>query len=352
MGVPKLWEILGPAAEPRSLLNLATIEGFQRKSQGRRTLTIGVDIRQAGGVLNITASLMLEKLFYQLSNFLLAPITFVFIFDGPGRPSVKRGTQVIHRQAEFMQYLKAMIVNFGFHYYEASPSEAELAELNSHGEIDAIITEDSDAFIFGAECLIKSSRSSVQHISMIYTQDSIESTEGVTLGKNDMFLCALLLGGDYHAGVSGAGIMITQTLAAQGFGERLVNILRSYKGSELEVHLSSWRDDLRQELRHNLSGTLNKRHPKLADNIPETFPSRSVSELYLNPLTSRSPQFLGPMPDISSWMPREPNIPAITAFCCSRFGWNGEYLLKKFNTNLWPGVAFKLISSVSLSFVF
>lgn len=34
-------------------------------------------------------------------------------------------------------------------------AEAELAELNRLGLIDAIVTEDSDAFVFGAQCVIR-----------------------------------------------------------------------------------------------------------------------------------------------------------------------------------------------------
>lgn len=70
------------------------------------------------GIFNPTADLILEKLFYQLCNFLLAPVIFVFIFDGAGRPPVKRGTRVIIRESILIQRLKTMILNFGFHFYE------------------------------------------------------------------------------------------------------------------------------------------------------------------------------------------------------------------------------------------
>jgi hypothetical protein len=62
--------------------------------------------------------LVLEKIFYQLCNLSLASLTMVFIFDGPGRPPVKRGTRVIYRPQWFEQHLKTMITAFGFHYYE------------------------------------------------------------------------------------------------------------------------------------------------------------------------------------------------------------------------------------------
>ncbi|KAJ7471496.1 PIN domain-like protein [Mycena galericulata] len=356
MGIPKLWEIVGPAAETRSLLNLATIEGFKANNRKLRTMIIGVDISiqinavmaalTAAGVLHATPSLILEKLFYQLCNFSLAPITYVFVFDGPGRPSAKRGTRVVHRETELLQDLKAMIVAFGFYYYEApGEAEAELAQLNENGCIDGIITEDSDALVFGARCVIRTLGPTVQHNSLIYDLEAMENTEGVSLGKDDLLLCALLLGGDYGPGISGAGTTIARALAAHGFGRDLVEILRSLTGSDLSRQLTQWRADLRKELRENTSGLLDKRHPKLANSIPDTFPSVRISNLYLNPLTSGSPHFLGPMPNVTDWRPREPNIPAISASCTSKFGWSGVHLLKKLNGNLWPAVVFRMISS-------
>ncbi|KAJ7258190.1 hypothetical protein C8J57DRAFT_1341355 [Mycena rebaudengoi] len=40
----------------------------------------------------------------QLCNFSLAPITYVFIFDGPGQPSVKHGTRVVHHPARLIEH--------------------------------------------------------------------------------------------------------------------------------------------------------------------------------------------------------------------------------------------------------
>lgn len=34
-------------------------------------------------------------------------------------------------------------------------AEAELAYLNQHGFIDAVVTNDSDTFVFGAKCVLK-----------------------------------------------------------------------------------------------------------------------------------------------------------------------------------------------------
>ncbi|KAJ7912211.1 PIN domain-like protein [Mycena leptocephala] len=358
MGVPKLWEIIGPAAETRSLLNLATIEGFQRNNRGLRTLIVGDDIRinaivaalQAANVFNPGPGgqrLVLEKLFYQLCNLLLASLTVVFIFDGPGRPPIKRGTMVIYRPPWLIQHLKTMITAFGFYFYDVpGEAEAELAQLNNSGEIDAIITEDSDAFLFGVKCVIRTLGPSMQHNSLIYTSESIENTETVSLDQGGLLLCALLLGGDSDSGVLGAGVTIAHALATQGFGNTLVDILKSYGGTERSRRLAIWRNNLRHELRTNASGSLPKRQPRLADSILDGFPDAQVADLYINPLTSRSPGFVGVQPNAQLWLPAQPSIPQLSAFCATYFAWNGGQLLKKLNSVLWPGVAFRTVSSV------
>ncbi|KAJ6464778.1 hypothetical protein C8R47DRAFT_1201745 [Mycena vitilis] len=352
MGSPKIWEAIRDAAQTRSLLNLATIEGFQTNNRGLRSLVIGDDISirihaivaalQAANVFNPGPAgerLVLEKFYYQLCQLLLACITMVFFFDGPGREPIKRGVRVTYRPTWLEHRMKEMILAFGFYYYDApGEAEAELAQLNKAGAIDAIITEDSDAFLFGAQ-------PSVQDKSSIYCADSIENTETVQLTRDGLLLCALLLGGDYHSGIPGAGISIACALAAHGFGAQLVHIMKSFRGSDRSRHLSRWRNELRQELRTNSSGHLSKRHPRLADTISDSFPDVRVVNLYLNPLTSRSTGFTGPLPSPQLWQPSEPSIPQLAAFASAYLGWNGADLLKKLNSTLWPGVAFKLMSS-------
>ncbi|KAJ7653778.1 hypothetical protein B0H17DRAFT_957288, partial [Mycena rosella] len=264
-------------------------------------------------------------------------------FHGPGWPSAKRGTKVMFRSSVLTDHLKAMIASFGFYFYDApGEAEAELAKLNECGGIDGIITEDSDTLVFGAP--------SVQHQSLICTSDSIENPNGVSLDKDGIFLFALLLGGNYHPGVSEVGTIIAHALAKQGFGQKLVTLLRFFDGLELTSRLGVWRNSLHHELRTNSSGHLGKHHPKLADEIPDTFPDLRVAQLYLHLLMSKSPCYTGPVPNVKGWNPKEPYILELAAFFSAQFGWNGEELLKKFNSNLWPASFSKIMISSVTSF--
>ncbi|KAJ7184125.1 PIN domain-like protein [Mycena filopes] len=345
-------EILTPAAETRSLLNLATIEGFETNNRGLRTFIVGLDISirmnaivarlQAAGVFNPGLpgeKLVLQKLFYQLCQLSLAPLTIVFVFDGPGRPPIKRGTRVLYRPSWLDQQLKVMISAFGFYFYEATQApgeaEAELAQLNKNGHIDAIITENSDAFLFGARCVIR---------TRVFTSRSIK--DSVSMDEGGLLLGALLLGGDYGPGLTGASITVAQALAAEGFGGDLIDILRACVGVERRQRLAVWRNGLREELRTNSSGRLGKRQRKLADSISDKFPDIEIAQLYLTPLTSESAGYTGPMPNGQLWHPVEPSIIELSALCSTHFGWHGHELLARFNSKLWPAVAFRMVSSV------
>lgn len=98
----------------------------------------------------------------------------LFVFDGVNRPSVKRNMRVSMTPHWMVSKVQEMIVAFGFQWYTVSrtpfhviicisltilqapgEAEAELAHLNYIGTIDGVLTDDGDAFLFGALCIIR-----------------------------------------------------------------------------------------------------------------------------------------------------------------------------------------------------
>ncbi|KAF7364162.1 Flap endonuclease GEN 1 [Mycena sanguinolenta] len=364
MGTEKLWATLKPAAEPRSLLDLS-VEAFEKNSRGIRSLIIGVDIsvRLNSCVAALkTASLhahtgpnpALRAFFYQLCQFSKAPaIVLVFIFDGPGRPGIKRGTRVVNRPLAIMEAAKRLIKAFGYYFYEApGEAEAELAVLNKLGFIDGVVTEDSDALVFGADCVIRTTGPTVTHVCDIYRSSSIAQTTGLT--SEGLLLFALLTGGDYGPGIHGCGGEIARALAVCGYGRELVEILSSCSGTKLRRALDVWRHAFCEELRTNSAGVLGRRYRRLSSRIPNTFPNLAIARLYLDPLTSFSSDFVGAQPNTADWIPREPGIAQITRICLEKFHWGPESerqtIFKQFECNLWPGVALRMFTSPSASY--
>jgi Holliday junction resolvase YEN1 len=93
-------------------------------------------------------------------------------------------------------------------------AEAELAWLNAIGVIDAVLTEDSDAFLFGATHVIRarfvatprcltttdskfSTLSKTNDTVKGYSVEQVEEDPGISLLREGMILMALLVGNDY-----------------------------------------------------------------------------------------------------------------------------------------------------------
>lgn len=163
-------------------------------------------------------------------------------------------------------------------------------------------------------------------------------------------LFALLVGGDYDSGVVGCGPTVAHGLAKCGFGDKLMDALLRLSGTNLRKFLDTWRGEIREELCTNAAGILGRRYRAVAAQLPDSFPNISVAQTYLDPLTSWSVKFTGPIPDTSVWRPCQPQIGKITVFCAERFGWDKDTILEKLRRKLWSGAAFQVLCSVSKPF--
>lgn len=100
--------------------------------------------------------ILLHKLFRLLS----APLAPLFVFDGPLRPSHKRGKEIDTRAPVVNERkFRDMATALGFACWTApGEAEAELSFLASEGQLNAVITEDSDAMLFGAPLVLSKPR--------------------------------------------------------------------------------------------------------------------------------------------------------------------------------------------------
>lgn len=62
----------------------------------------------------------LKALFHRLAHYLKYGIILIFIFDGPGRPSVKRGKKVGSKPHWLTQGFQELITAFGYHIFTVS----------------------------------------------------------------------------------------------------------------------------------------------------------------------------------------------------------------------------------------
>ncbi|KAJ5135247.1 uncharacterized protein N7515_004525 [Penicillium bovifimosum] len=327
MGIPGLINAIGPG-ERISLAKLA-VTHLERTA---RPIRIAVDISiwlfqvQAGrGGRNPE----LRTLFYRLLKLLALPVHPLFVYDGPQKPAFKRGKAVSghsYGNAPIIRRSKDLIERFRFPWHEApGEAEAECARLQQAGIVDAVMSNDVDALMFGSSLTIMnfskesgSNSSSATHVTC-YAMGQDGHPSNIPLDRPGMILFAMLSGGDYlPSGVPKCGSKIAAEIAKAGFGEDLLQALASE--SDLDTGLNEWRDRLQFELDENESGYFAKKHK--AVRIPDSFPDRTILEYYAKPKVSSDEDMSILRSRLREAWDRDIDPLAIRTFAADHFEWN------------------------------
>ncbi|KAJ7847602.1 PIN domain-like protein [Mycena olivaceomarginata] len=351
MGVDGAWKILESAAKHHDLLQLTVTEGFKRNGEECQPIIVGVDasiwMYQADRALTYGNTIQgpnpqLRILFYRIAYLLTFPIRVVFVFDGPARPEIKRGTNVLARGHPLTSPFQKLIEVFGYHWHTApGEAEAELGQLSDLSIIDLVITTDIDALIFGARTLMifPNKRKDKNQITL-YTTENIFSTPGVSLTRGGLLLLALLAGGDYHTGIRGCGIGLAHAVARGGLGDSLLSKALEHPDDtpEFLLFLTTWKTALALEFATDPHGYLGSRRKLIAATINHTtsFPDLAVLRAYTHPITSWSPNYSPPA--YQSWDLAQPDLGRMASFCQLQFGWNAGQVSSKFIKLVYSGI--------------
>jgi len=128
-------------------------------------------------------------------------------------------------------------------------AEAECAQLQQEGVVDAVWSDDSDALMFGCDFLIRShyekstvaASKSHAHVKIIRAADIRRRPRLENMNNDGFVLFALLAGGDYDiAGVQGCGPGKALSAVQKGFAQRLAQM----EPGENSLRLQLWRDEL------------------------------------------------------------------------------------------------------------
>ncbi|KOC07109.1 rad2-like endonuclease [Aspergillus flavus AF70] len=327
MGIPGLINAIGPG-ERISLSKLA-ITHLERTA---RPIRVAVDISiwlfqvQAGrGGKNPE----LRTLFYRLLKFLALPVHPLFVYDGKHKPPFKRGkaTGSTYGSAPIIGLSKILVDLFRFPRHDApGEAEAECARLQRAGVVDAVMSNDVDALMFGSTLTIMnfskesgSGTSAATHITC-YEMGNLNSSSCSRLDRAGMILFAMLSGGDYlPSGVPKCGSKLAAEIARAGFGEDLLEVLNSEE-TELNVKLNEWRERLQYELEANESGYFQTKHK--AVRIPESFPDRTVLSYYAKPIVSDSKDLEVLQRRLENAWDQEIDALELRRFAADTFEWN------------------------------
>ena len=231
MGVKTLWSVIGGAGEPTDLRSL------QGKCVAIDLAGWAVQGGQCAGMYRSGVTRPhLRNLFFRTSALLTLNIRPIFVLDGDA-PELKRTEMVNRRNAEIgahtqsqdsvvekgqmklcrsrlkgiMRECAEMLDTLGVSWVQAAgEAEFSAARLNAEGKVDAIITDDSDAFCFGAIKVLRnftiSGSSSIGGTASVelYTIEKLKST--LNIDHRRFIFMALLLGCDFcPAGITGLG---------------------------------------------------------------------------------------------------------------------------------------------------
>ena len=192
---------------------------------------------------------------------------------------------------EMYEDIKELLVLFGVPYVDAPmEAEAQCAALEEAGLVDGVITDDSDAFLFGAQNVYRHIFDDKRYVEH-YTMGSVSSKLG--LKRTDLICLALLLGCDYTEGVRGVGIV------------NAYEIVTGHRGMEGLARVKEWVDAPDARMLAGVGegedaakagagdsgaadgGTFAAKHRQVSKSwlFPPAFPSQVVYDAFASPRT-------------------------------------------------------------------
>lgn len=295
---------------------------------------------------------------YHVCHDMRAGVQAVYVSDGPGRPSTKRGKVRLrpnpaakpppppttpeeqYRLEDNLDHVTALAKEVLDHlniprHDAPGEAEAECVELEKAKLVDAIVTTDGDTLAFGGQRILRyHSRNMKDGMQMIKADELKKARRD----RGTWILLALLSGGDYSDGVPGCkDVYATKILDLAATPGSPVNILCSMlrSNTSIEGHrgmLNGWRTKFLPNFRTSVQAI----SANVARNIPPDFPNDMIVNLYLHPTVSPSTTIerlaLRPL-----WQ-RIASAQQLRDFAARAFDWQGQSRAKQFLHALTPGL--------------
>ncbi|NWZ67796.1 GEN endonuclease, partial [Acrocephalus arundinaceus] len=248
MGVTYLWQILEPVRQP---VNLSSLRG--------KTLAVDLSLwvceaQTVKKMVGVVTKPHLRNLFFRFSFFTSMGIKLVFVMEGEA-PRLKADTMSKRNEMRYGPSKKSGPVRTGRSLFKAmlkeclelleclgvpwvqaaGEAEAMCAYLNAKGLVDGCITNDGDAFLYGAETVYRNFAMNAKdpHLDS-YTMSSIK--ENLGCGRESLIGLAVLLGCDYlPKGVPGVG------------KEQALKLIETLRGQNLLQRFEQWKEQFQYD---------------------------------------------------------------------------------------------------------
>lgn len=350
MGVPQIWELLRPHLHDKRVPLKKFVSDF--KLHKKRSPRIAIDgytwVFECGFILNQespgkyasygTIGKAVLNFIHRLKELLALNITFVLVFDGSMKPSFKKKfgsdyssddddywttwnshmkshakyghcTNVIlnYEDLHFMQVIRRILNGMRISYLEAcGEGEAQCAWLQKNGYVDYVLTNDSDALVFGATKVLRNYSKFTDDIGATgslpqgrqqYSRDLFVTVVDLDqLGQVTRHRCnwwsflffSILLGADYNQGVKGMGKVKAAKLAqlqdpdfAQWFRDIFTDLSKRSRVSEYQT----FQQELTRFCKDNSVGLFGRNYRTMLDELSlEGWPSENAIMYYFHPI--------------------------------------------------------------------
>ncbi|TDL16536.1 PIN domain-like protein [Rickenella mellea] len=351
-----LWNMVSSSSRSRFIEELAITEGYCNG----RLYTIGIDI--SAWIFDIQAMLVstaarggnpeLRIIFYRLARLSAIAVRPIFVFHGEAFQANQKGRRFVAHDHYLVRTTKALLQIFGFPIHVApASSAAELARMNEDGIVHAIVSDDFDVLVYGAQTVLRmqtilqtSARLFWKPTVAVLTADGMRDDSRVRLNAGGLLLAAVLCSGEKYSAVDIHGrqptLPISHALARTHLGDGLL-VSAKKVGQDRAQSLHQWRNALKTELRENTSGSLPTQLPRLAGRIQDEFPDVSLLNSYVYPDTSWT-SGSGAAPNVATRSPLD--VTALAKFCNEHFLFgSADDIVEKFRSVLWRGIGMDLL---------
>jgi DNA excision repair protein ERCC-5 len=207
---------------------------------------------------------------------------------------------------------------FGIPYVVApAEAEAQCVELERLGLVNGIVTEDSDAFVFGASIVYKNLFKDQKWVEAYHAKDAVAE---MSLNRDALVALAMLMGGDYTEGIKGVGLVnAMEILDAFDVADDCKEGLRRFRKwldgfdpSDLVAGADGGgsKDTTAENEFHQKHRSARNRWI-----APKHFPDERVFNAYWNPVVDTSRERF-------SW--GMPNLDGLVVFCQQNLGWPAD----------------------------
>ncbi|KAJ4477244.1 hypothetical protein J3R30DRAFT_3483602 [Lentinula aciculospora] len=205
------------------------------------------------------------------------------------RKNAMRDAEDVNQQ--MVMQIMMMLRLFGIPYITAPmEAEAQCAELLSLNLVDAIITDDSDVFLFGGYRVFKNMFNQSKTVECFLLSDL---NRELGLDQGTLIRLAYLLGSDYVEGLSGVGPVVAMELLREFPGD---DGLHKFKDWWLKVQSGKDHEDV------NTSPFRKRFKKKFKDlYLPVDWPNPAVRDAYYHPTVDNSDEpFKWGLPDLDA----------------------------------------------------